>query len=96
METQYSEDITLDFIAESLDMSSAYLSVYIKEKTGANFSDHMNRVRIQKAKELLTSSNLSIQNIGEQIGYRNGTSFIRMFKKITGETPGEFRRCQTI
>lgn len=96
METQYSEDISLDFIAESLDMSSAYLSVYIKEKTGANFSDHMNRVRIQKAKELLLSSNLSIQHIGEQIGYRNGTSFIRMFKKITGETPGEFRRCQTV
>jgi YesN/AraC family two-component response regulator len=96
METQYSEDISLDLIAESLDMSSAYLSVYIKEKTGANFSDHMNRVRIQKAKELLVGSNLSIQNIGEQIGYRNGTSFIRMFKKVTGETPGEFRRCQTV
>ncbi|MBA2938572.1 helix-turn-helix domain-containing protein [Paenibacillus sp. CGMCC 1.16610] len=96
METQYSEDISLDLIAESLDMSSAYLSVYIKEKTGANFSDHMNRVRIQKAKELLVGSNLSIQHIGEKIGYRNGTSFIRMFKKITGETPGEFRRCQTV
>ncbi|NOU76841.1 helix-turn-helix domain-containing protein [Paenibacillus sp. LMG 31458] len=96
METQYSEDISLDQIAEKLDLSSAYLSVYIKEKTGANFSEHMNRMRIQKAKELLVGSSLSIQNIGEQIGYRNGTSFIRMFKKITGETPGEFRRCQTV
>ncbi|MDR6879568.1 helix-turn-helix domain-containing protein [Bacillus sp. 3255] len=95
-ETQYSEDISLDLIAEKLDMSSAYLSVYIKEKTGANFSEHMNRVRIQKAKELLVGSDLSIQNIGEQIGYRNGTSFIRMFKKMTGETPGEFRRCHTV
>lgn len=94
METQYAEDISLDLIAEKLDMSSAYLSVYIKEKTGANFSDHLNRMRIQRAKELLIGSNFSIQSIGEQIGYRNGTSFIRMFKKMTGETPGEFRRCQ--
>ncbi|MDQ0900862.1 helix-turn-helix domain-containing protein [Paenibacillus sp. V4I7] len=96
LETQYSDDISLDLIANKLDMSSAYLSVYIKEKTGTNFSDHMNRIRIQKAKELLVGSGLSIQIIGEQIGYRNGTSFIRMFKKITGETPGEFRRCQTV
>ncbi|MNI20483.1 HTH-type transcriptional regulator YesS [compost metagenome] len=96
LETQYSDDISLDLIAEKLDMSSTYLSVYIKEKTGTNFSEHMNRIRIQKAKELLVNSGLSVQNIGEQIGYRNVTSFIRMFKKVTGETPGEYRRCQAI
>jgi AraC-like DNA-binding protein len=96
LETRYSEDISLDQIAEKLDMSSTYLSVYIKEKTGTNFSEHMNRIRIRKAKELLTGSGLSVQIIGEQIGYRNVTSFIRMFKKITGETPGEYRRCQVV
>lgn len=95
LENRYSDDISLDLIASELNLSSAYLSVYIKEKTGDNFIEHLNRVRIRKAKELLTGSDLNIQHIGERIGYRNVTSFIRMFKKLTGETPGEFRRCQT-
>ncbi|XOK59159.1 helix-turn-helix domain-containing protein [Paenibacillus elgii] len=95
LENRYSDDISLDLIASELNLSSAYLSVYIKEKTGDNFIEHLNRIRIRKAKELLTGSDLNIQHIGERIGYRNVTSFIRMFKKLTGETPGEFRRCQT-
>ncbi|WP_246313622.1 helix-turn-helix transcriptional regulator [Paenibacillus foliorum] len=94
METRYSEELSLDQIADQLHLSSAYLSVYIKEKTGANYIEHMNRIRIRKARELLTDSELSVRMIGQQIGYRNVTSFIRMFKKLTGETPGEFRRYQ--
>ncbi|SDD89320.1 Helix-turn-helix domain-containing protein [Paenibacillus sp. UNCCL117] len=93
IERGYGDDISLDQIAERLQLSSAYLSVYVKEKTGRNFIDHLNRIRIRKAKELLVTSELSIQSIGEHIGYRNVTSFIRMFKKLTGETPGEFRKC---
>ncbi|WP_159887620.1 helix-turn-helix transcriptional regulator [Paenibacillus puerhi] len=93
IEHGYGDDISLDQIAEQLQLSSAYLSVYVKEKTGINFIDHLNRIRIRKAKELLVASELSIQSIGEHIGYRNVTSFIRMFKKLTGETPGEFRKC---
>ncbi|MFD0711513.1 helix-turn-helix domain-containing protein [Paenibacillus sp. GCM10027626] len=95
IENRYSDDISLDIIAAELKMSSAYLSVYIKEKTGENFIWHLNRIRIQNAKKLLASSDLNIQSIGEKIGYRNVTSFNRMFKKLTGATPGEYRRCQT-
>lgn len=97
MEAHYSDDdLTLDQLAGRLSLTSAYLSVYIKEKTGANFSEHLNRIRVRKAKELLGNNpQQSIQSIGEQLGYRNVTSFIRMFKKLTGDTPGEFRRLQT-
>ncbi|MDF2717669.1 MAG: AraC family transcriptional regulator, partial [Paenibacillus sp.] len=75
-----------------MNMSSNYLSAYIKEKTGTNFSDHLNNVRIRQAKEMLYGTSLTIQDIGERIGYRNVTSFIRMFKKITGLTPGDYRK----
>ncbi|CAG7652315.1 helix-turn-helix domain-containing protein [Paenibacillus allorhizosphaerae] len=92
LEEHYSEDLSLDAVADRMNMSSSYLSVYIKEKTGTNFSDHLNNVRIRKAKELLLQSDRSVQEIGERIGYRNVTSFIRMFKKITGLTPGDYRK----
>ncbi|WP_246358795.1 helix-turn-helix domain-containing protein [Paenibacillus phytorum] len=92
VENRYAEDLSLELLADKLNLSVAYLSVYIKEKTGTNFSEHLNAIRIRKAKELLTEHNLSVQEIGLQIGYQNVTSFIRMFKKITGIPPGEYRK----
>lgn len=92
LEQHYSEDISLDIVAVHLGITGAYLSALMKEKTGVNFSDHLNNIRIRKAKELLTSTALSIQEIGERIGYRNVTSFIRMFKKLTSSTPGDYRK----
>ncbi|CAG7616140.1 HTH-type transcriptional activator RhaS [Paenibacillus solanacearum] len=92
LEAHYSEELSLDAVADRMNMSSSYLSAYIKEKTGTNFSDHLNNVRIRKAKELLQQTDYSVQEIGERIGYRNVTSFIRMFKKITGLTPGDYRK----
>ncbi|TMV45018.1 helix-turn-helix domain-containing protein [Paenibacillus mesophilus] len=92
LETHYAEDLSLDSVADRMNMSSNYLSAYIKEKTGTNFSDHLNNVRIRQAKEMLYGTSLTIQDIGERIGYRNVTSFIRMFKKITGLTPGDYRK----
>ncbi|MEF3304749.1 helix-turn-helix domain-containing protein [Paenibacillus sp. GYB003] len=96
VENRFAEDISLDLLADKLNLSVAYLSVYIKEKTGSNFSEHLNAVRIRKAKELLADSELSVQEISERIGYRNATSFIRMFKKMTGVPPGEYRKHRTI
>ncbi|SHE13007.1 Uncharacterized HTH-type transcriptional regulator ypdC [Chlamydia abortus] len=82
----------MDSVADSLNISSNYLSILMKEKTGINFSEHLNNIRIRKAKELLESTSLSVQEVGIRIGYRNVTSFIRMFKKITGLTPGDYRK----
>ncbi|MEF3306132.1 helix-turn-helix domain-containing protein [Paenibacillus sp. GYB003] len=92
LESHYAEDLSLDTVADRMNMSSNYLSAYIKEKTGTNFSDHLNGIRIREAKDMLVRTSLSIQEIGEKIGYRNVTSFIRMFKKITGLTPGDYRK----
>ncbi|MFE5324020.1 helix-turn-helix domain-containing protein [Paenibacillus sp. NPDC056579] len=92
LHTKYGEELSLDYLADKLNMSSAYLSVYIKEKTGTNFSDHLNDIRIRKAQELLSGTDTSINDVSLQIGYRNITSFNRMFKKWTGMTPSEYRR----
>jgi len=92
IETEFAEQLSLDYLAEKLNMSSAYLSVYIKEKTGTNFSEHVNRIRMAKAKELLSETSLNVNDISRQVGYHNITSFNRMFKKWTGLTPSEYRK----
>lgn len=92
LHTKYAEDISLDNLADKLNMSNAYLSVYIKEKTGVNFIDHLNDIRINQAQALLSGTDMNINDISIQIGYRNITSFNRMFKKRTGMTPGEYRK----
>ncbi|KRE73821.1 helix-turn-helix domain-containing protein [Paenibacillus sp. Soil750] len=86
------QDITLDIMADKLNITPGYLSTYFKEKTGANFSDYLNGLRIQKAKELLNNLDLKIQEISVKVGYQNVNSFIRMFKRYSGITPGEYRK----
>lgn len=86
------EDVNLDFMADKLNITSGYLSSYFKEKTGMNFSDYLNDLRIQRAKELLQNPELKIQDIAVQVGYQNVNSFIRMFKRYSGVTPGEYRK----
>ena len=88
------EEIYLDTLAEKLNISSGYLSTYFKEKTGINLVEYINEVRIREATVLLTGSQLKIQAIAELVGYRNITSFNRMFKKYTGLTPNDYRKSQ--
>lgn len=90
--THLDEDINLDMMADKLNITSGYLSTYFKEKTGVNFSDYLNDLRIRTAKELLQNLDLRIQDVAARVGYRNVNSFIRMFKRHAGITPGEYRR----
>ncbi|WP_010276345.1 helix-turn-helix transcriptional regulator [Paenibacillus senegalensis] len=92
LENHYEEDISLEMLADKLNMSATYLSGYIKEKTGHNFTEHLNRLRIRTAKELLEKPELTIKEISERLGYSNSTSFIRMFKRWTGVPPGDYRK----
>lgn len=94
IQDQYAEDLSLDVLADQLNLSASYLSTYIKEKTGANFMDHLHDRRVSNAKDLLQTTDLNIQEIGLQVGYRNISSFNRMFKNRTGSSPGEYRRTQ--
>lgn len=92
----YAEDLSLEALAGSLNLTPAYVSSYIKEKTGINFTDHLHDIRVRKAQELLLETGLNIQEIAEQVGYRNISSFNRMFKNRIGQSPGEYRRVQTM
>lgn len=84
-------DITLDDLAEKFFLSKPYLSKYIKEKSGMTFGDLMKKIRMKKAKALLKSSNMTVENIAMSVGYQNVEHFNRLFKKAYDMTPMQFR-----
>ena|GEM_PF-2652433 len=91
MERHSGEDISQEDIASKLNISIGYMGKYIKNKTGKTFSEYLEDIRINKAKVILVETDDKIHEIAAQVGYHNANSFTRMFKRITGFTPGEYR-----
>jgi two-component system, response regulator YesN len=89
----YPEYISLQDIAKCFHMSTSRFCVVFKEGTGKTFVDYLNMVRIQKAEELLLHSELPIYEIAYKVGFNSTTYFSKIFKRITGYFPSEFRRC---
>ncbi len=85
-------DVTLDELAENFNLSKPYLSKYIKENAGITFQDAVKEARMKKARRLLKDSNQTVESIAAAVGYDNVEHFNRLFKKIYGLTPVQFRR----
>ncbi|UUZ85273.1 helix-turn-helix domain-containing protein [Paenibacillus sp. P26] len=92
LERDYSRDISLNSVAEQLNLNPAYISRLFKQITGQPFVEYLKRVRIEKSKELLAEGNLKINEIGRQVGYGDSYYFIKVFKEIMGLTPGEYKK----
>ena len=72
-------------------MSKPYISKYIKEKSGVTFGELVKKIRMKKARALLKSSNMTVENIALSVGYQNVEHFNRLFKKAYNMTPIQFR-----
>ncbi len=88
----YKDGITLDQTAARLNITPEYLSSIFNKEVGANFSSYIKDYRIKKAKELLINSNLKAYEISEQVGYSDPKYFSRVFREVTGYTPGEYQK----
>ena len=85
-------DVTLDDLAEKFYLSKPYLSKYIKEKSGVTFGELVKKDHVlKKARALLKSSNMTVENIALTVGYQNVEHFNRLFKKAYNMTPVQFR-----
>jgi two-component system response regulator YesN len=84
--------IRLEDAARSVFLSPKYLSRRFKEETGKGFNEFCLEIKVKKAKELLKDTRLTVGQISDRLGYQNEESFIRIFKKIAGATPMEFRK----
>ena len=84
--------LTLDDVADEINMSRTYFSKLFKKKTGFGFSDYLAGVRITEAARLLTETDLDITSVATQCGYSDSSYFAAVFKKIKGVTPVKYRK----
>lgn len=85
------ETLSLNSVATSVNVSPPYLSALFKEQCGENFSEFVTALRIQEAKRLLRAGDLRTSEIAYRVGYKNPNYFSMVFKKITGQAPGEYK-----
>ena len=88
----YTENLKLKDMAERVYISPQYLSGLFKKEMFMTISDYIAKIRMERAKELLKDTGLSIGEIAEKTGYKDIRHFSTMFKRLTGLTPSEFRR----
>ncbi len=88
---KYMDQISVISLADTVNLTPAYLCVLFKQKNGITINEYMTRVRIDKAKELLGKTHLHLYEVCYQVGYLSPAYFSRLFKKYTGQTPKEWR-----
>lgn len=91
LQEHQSEDLSLGQVARAVNTSTFYFCKMFKKVTGINFTDYLSRVRVEKAKNLLLNPNLRVSEIAFEVGFQSLTHFNRVFKKIVGQSPSEFR-----
>ena len=84
-------DLSREYIAEKCGKSVYAVSRIFKKISGLTFIDYLTNIRINHAKDYLKTSELTVEDIGKRVGYLNISSFIRTFKRKTGETPTRYR-----
>jgi two-component system response regulator YesN len=88
----YNTDLTVEILARRAGKTPNYFSHIFKKELGISFTEYVNKIRIEKAKELILHSNLLIYEIGERVGYRDYVYFTQIFKKNEGYPPTELRK----
>lgn len=92
----YVRDLSLEEVAEHLQLHPNYLCTLLKRKTGLTFVHYLRMVRIEKAKLLMRGNpNISMEQISHSVGYENARHFYKVFKQYVGQTPGSYRETVT-
>ena len=88
----HSSDLNINEVAVRTFLSRSYFSRLFKDVTGQNFSVYLQNLRISEACNLLKTTDKKVTEILSDVGFRDIKNFNRLFKKITGKTPGEYRK----
>ena len=91
IEAHYREDISMQDAATALRYSDAYFCKRFKQCFKVNFSAYLNEYRVGKARQLVLAPRLSLKDVSTACGYADANYFTRVFKRITGKTPSEYR-----
>ncbi len=91
IESHFNDKITQNSIANDVYLSPSYFSKLFKDVTGYNFNEYVNRVRIEKAKEMLEKSFVTIDDVYQKVGFENRSYFGKVFRNLTGMTPKQYK-----
>ena len=91
IENHYQEDISMQDAAAALRYSDAYFCKLFKQCFKVNFSAYLNEFRVNKARQLIADPRMSLKDVSTACGYSDSNYFTRVFKRITGQTPSEYR-----
>ncbi len=91
IEEHHTDDLSLGEVAKSVNTSLYYFCKLFRKVTGVNFTEFVSRTRVEKAKNLLLNPNLRVSEVAFEVGFQSLTHFNRVFKKIVGQSPTNFR-----
>jgi len=91
IDRHYNENLKLETLSEVFNYSSSYLGQLFKSETGEYFNSYLDRVRIEKAKQLLAQG-LKVYKVAEKVGYSNVNYFHHKFKKLAGQSPSSYQK----
>ncbi|WP_163183241.1 response regulator [Neobacillus sedimentimangrovi] len=92
IEAHFAESITLEQVAEYVELSPYYFSKLFKDRFGMTFIDYLTELRIKQAKMMIVDQGKSLKEICYSVGYKDPNYFSRVFKKHTGLSPTEYRK----
>ncbi|WP_089741642.1 response regulator transcription factor [Gracilibacillus ureilyticus] len=92
IESYFPNELTLKQVAEEVHLNASYLSGLFKDELDMTFSEYLTRRRIQEAKRLLLTTDLTVTEIAEKIGYQTSKYFIKIFKQYENNTPHAYRK----
>ena len=92
VQEHYAEHMELETIARQVYLTPAYLSTLFREQTGEGIKDYIMKIRIEKAKELLSDINYNVSEIADMVGYTDSKYFAKVFKKYVGVKPTDYRK----
>ena len=95
IDMHYKEDISLQSVAEKMNYSDAYFCKLFKQCFDQNFTSYLTGFRVNEAKKLLRDRSISVKDVSMQVGYYDSNYFAKVFKRITGMIPSEYRDSET-
>ena len=95
IEVHYMEDLSVQEMSERFSYSEAYFCKRFKQVYGKSFVSYLTEYRIGRAKELLRNGSISIRAAGKAVGYPDPNYFAKVFRRVTGKSPSDYRQAET-
>lgn len=93
IQDNYMYDISMQDLAKTMNYSEAYFCRLFKQCFSKNFTSYLTEYRVKAAKKMLEQPTVNVKDVGKAVGYMDSNYFARVFKRITGQTPTEYRLC---